>query len=447
MEDELFVLDSETNPFYCLQHFLIKINFEISKLKSDDPSAIDDFAQFLHEYTHYLQTFTTINGISALLSYIDKLLHMIVDITIDIASEKYNSKTIIEGYKNDFRMFYNRLFWARNPKKFITNSKKPVFVVQIIFNPIIKAQTREIFIYNPIDNLFYHVSTTMLRENMAMMANFSIRGIGQDAIMDHVKIFPTKERPYSCKYWLIFCYFIYTYPVITNVVKFTYYFCELALMSINTGIFIEKLLSDIDYLIKHEQYTDENEFFDKLLRSQIDYITRDRNIISRLIANMKLSLSKIIKGNSFYLPINKILELAERGLEYKEKKGTIYQNVMDKRWIDEMSLIFLSPIILQPNNVFSMLFDDNDYQNLLSILFGVTIVSDKILNNKNIFICPFYSEIPICKLSDAKIEEICTTRPFDIIAFPSGGCLFYNTALILGLLKKDELEKYIEKSQ
>jgi hypothetical protein len=249
MEDKLHTLDDKTNPFYCLEHFLIKINFEISKLKSDDPSVIENFAQFLHEYTHYLQTFTTINGIAALVSYIDKLLRMSIDIAINIASEKNQSKVIIKNYKDEFTKFYKRLFWIRNPKKFSIALCKPNFIVQIIFNPVLKKQSREVFLYNPIDGLFYHVSTTMLRENMAMMAYFSIRGIGQDSIMDHIKLFPTEERPYSCKYWLIFYYFLYTYPEISNVVKFTYYFCELALMIINTGVFIEKLLNDIKYLI------------------------------------------------------------------------------------------------------------------------------------------------------------------------------------------------------
>jgi len=445
MEDELQVLTEDTNPFYCLEHFPIKINFRLSNLSNANPSSIEDFAQFLHEYTHYLQTITTINGISALLSFVDKLLHMSIDIAIDIALGKDNSHLIIKSYKDEFKIFYNRLYWNKKPKKFPICSNKPIYIIQTVYNPILKKQSKEIFIYNTKDCLFHHVSTTMLRENMAMMANFSIRGIGQDSIMDHVTIYPTEDNPYNCKYWLIFNYFLYKYPQITNVVKFTYYFCELALMAINTGEFIEKLLNDIDDIMKNNKYKNENLFFDLLWKSQVGYITHNSDVVSSLIVNIKMSLSKIVNDNEFYFPIIRILELAESGLRYKQQNCiTIYNDIMDQIWVQKMSKIFLSPIILQPDGVFSMLFEDEEYQTLLGILFGVTIISDKIIRNESITYCPFLDEIPICKLSTSDINAICSEHPFDIPVFEKGGCLFYNTALILGLLKKDELEKYIE---
>jgi len=279
MDDKLPVLDEKTNPFYSLQHFIIRINFKINDLKNDDPNAIENFAIFLHEYTHYLQTYTTTNGISALLSYIDKLLHMTFDIAINIAMKRNRAKEIIKSYKDAFEVFNKRLNWDRKTRKFPVSLTKPEYIVQTIYNPINRKDSKEIFIYNPTDNLFHHVSTTMLRENMAMMAYFSIRGIGQEAIMDHVKIYPTKENPYSCKYWLLFYYFLYSYPDIKNTVKFTYYFCELSLMVITTGEFIEKLLNDIKYLMKKEKYIDENIFFDKLWEMQIDIISKNGNVI------------------------------------------------------------------------------------------------------------------------------------------------------------------------
>ena len=445
MNDELPIIDEGTNPFFELQHFLIKINFKINNLRNDDPNAIEDFAQFLHEYTHYLQIVTTTNGISALLSYIDKIIRMGIEIGINIVTKEKQAKEIIGKYKEEFKKFNNQLYWFRKKIHIKVSYTIPKFIVKPIYNPIIKKQSREVFIYNPIDDFFHHVSTTMLRENMALMANFSIRGIGQDAVMDHVKINPSKEKPYSCKYWLLFSYFLYTYPDIKNVVKFTYFFCELALMAITTGMFVEKLLNDIKHMMGKGIYTGERDFFDKLREMNIDKISQDGNLTFELINRIKLTLGKIIDENDFYKPINKLLELAENGLNYKKTRhATIFRNVMDMKWINEMSEMFLSPIIIQPNSDICMLFEDKEYQNLLCILFGVTIVSDKVIKNEAIFCCPFFCEIPICKLTTEEIEDICTSRPFDITVFPSGGCLFYNTALILGLLKDEELEKYIK---
>jgi len=435
MDDNLQVLTDKTNPFYCLEHFLLKINFQLSNLSNEKPDSIEDFAQFLHEYTHYLQTITTINGISSLVSYIDKLLHMTIDIAINIAMENDNSQSIIKSYEREFKIFYYRQFWNKPTKNFLVNSKTPFFIIQNVYNPIHKNQTREVYIYNIKDKLFYHVSTKMLRENMAMMAYFSIRGIGQDSIMDHVAIYPTEDKPYCCKYWLLFSYFFYKYPQIKNSIKFTYFFCELALMVINTGEFIEKLLNDIDEIIKTHKYDNENVFFDLLWKKQVDYISRNSDIVITLINTIKKSLSKIVNDNEFYLPILKILELAEAGIKYKQQNCmTIYDEKMDQKWVQKMAKIFYSPIIFQPNGIFSMLSEDEIYQNLLGILFGVTIISQKIIHNERIIYCPFLEEIPICKLSNSDIHEICATHPLDIPAFENGGCLLYNTALILGLL-------------
>jgi len=438
MEDELSIFEKR-NPFFSLRHFIIKINFNLSEFGNGDPNLVENHAQFIHEYTHYLQSITTINGISALLFYIDKLLNMSIEIGINIYQRGNQSREIIERYKDEFEKFYYRLYWSIKPKKFSITLTKPQFIKQTIYNPIIKEQSIEGFIYNPQDNFFHHVSTIMLRENMAMMAYFRFIGIDQDSVMDYLV-----DKPMNCKYWLIFYYFLHTYPEITNKIKFTYYFCELALMVINTGMFIEKLINDIEYLIKNDKYDNEENFFDKLWKMQINKISEDGNLMFKIIANIKLALNKIMDDNDIYKPIYKILELAEKGLQYKKKHGTIFQEDMNMNWVQKMAKIYLSPIIFQPYNVIAMLFDDNEYQNLLCILFGVTIISDKIIKHESIDCCPFLNEIPICKTTTNEIEEICSTHPLDITLFPTGGCLFYNTALILGLLKKDELEKYIK---
>jgi hypothetical protein len=310
MEEKLQVIDDNTYPFYCLEHFLIKINFQLSSLSNTDPNSIEDYAQLLHEYTHYLQTITTINGISTLLSFIDKFLRMSIEIAINIAQGNDNSHFIIKYYKDDFKIFNARLSWDKKSMSFPNRSGIPAYISHLVDNPILKKQSKEIFIYNSKDGLYYHVSTTMLRENMAMMAVFSIRGIGQDVIMDHVSIYPSIEKPYSCEYWLIFNYFFIRYPDITNLVKFTYYFCELALMVINTGEFIEKLLIDIDKIMTSNKYENENVFFNLLWKLQVEIITNNSNIITTLIKNIKKSIDNIVKDNEFYIPFIKILELA-----------------------------------------------------------------------------------------------------------------------------------------
>ena len=446
MVDNLYVFDKVTNPCYSLKHFLIKTNFELSELKNDNPSSIENYAVFLHEYTHYLQAFTTVNGLSVLLSYLDKIVRMTLDIGENILTNTTTAREINIRYKDDFSFVSKKLIWKREPRKIPYTNTKPNYFVINIDNPIFKQKTDEVFIYNIYDGLFYHVSTTMLRENMAMMAYFSIRNIGQDAIMDYVKINPSPQNPYNCKYWLLFNYFLYKYPQIKNVVKFTYFFCELSLMQINTGSFIKKLLADIDALLGRKNYTyvNENIFFEELFRKNIETINNDVIIIEKLINIIDEYINDLIKNYEFFSTIQKILKIAKTGIEYKKSNCTIYREIMDMRWICMMSELFFSPVIIQPNKIVSTINISQDYVNHLGLLFGISIIMDMITSKEILVECPFFNDIPICYLISERTINICSNNPFKITLFTDGGCLFYNSCLTLGLLPSKELEQYIK---
>jgi hypothetical protein len=445
MDDNLLLFEGEKNPFYSLQYFLIKLNFIFSELKNEDPNTIEKFAVFIHEYTHYLQTFTTINGLSALLSYIDEIISMTIEIGQNIITNKTLSIEIIKKYRSEYNAVDNILYWKKKSKKVICYDDKPKYFTQLIFNPIFKKQTEEVYIFNMKDGLFYHVSSLMLRENMAMMAYFKVRNIGQDSVMSHVNIYPSPETPYCCKYWLIFSYFLYKYPQINDVIKFTYYFCELALMRMDTGFLTKKLLQDIDFLLsrKEYQYINEIVFFEELFKKNVKIINDDVIAIEYLNNTIRDNIKKLMKIDTFYLSIDRLITLATKGIEYKKKYCTIYRDILDKRWVDTMSNIFLSPVILQPNKIVSTLHEDQNDIDLLGLLFGVSIIANDVDDNGKIYLCPFYEKIPICYLKTDKIDNICSNEPLKIKPFPKGGCPFYNSCLTLGLLPKDELMKYL----
>ena len=276
MSDNLWVYDYD-DPFYSLEDFLIKINFVMSDVKDED-----QLGEIIHEYTHYLQTLTTVNGLAALTVYLDLIVKITVDIYCNIVENNFDTKNVISKYKDDFKRRANRIYWGRKPIKLEGKRGKPFFIQKKLFNPIAKKQVDEIFFYNIHDEFLYHISTPVLRENMAMMAFFYSHGIGQDAIMDYVTL-----NNFNCKYWIIFSYFLHNYPQIKNIVIFTYYFCELALMDLLPGLFMYELLTEIEKILMNYRYDDEDTFFQLLSNKFQNRIKYGFLTINGTILNMK----------------------------------------------------------------------------------------------------------------------------------------------------------------
>jgi hypothetical protein len=139
-----------------------------------------------------------------------------------------------------------------------------------------------------------------------------------------------------------------------------------------------------------------------------------------------------------------MINLCEKGIDYRRNNGTIFRIILDGRWINNVAKVFLSPLIIQPEKNFSVLYDDERYADKFNLLFGVANVIQIFLHHEEIHCCPFYEDIPICKLysGNEEIENICISKPNTIPKFSDGGCLFYNTCLVLGLLSPEEYKKY-----
>ena len=455
MIDNLSIYGDSENPYFSLRNFAIKLSFNLSETWVVEPETIEKFAEFLHEYTHYLQVFTTINGLSAILQHIETQIKLIFKITTKLIQGNQDLYACIKENKENIETTQNILFWERNPRSHSDNLIPNYFVTEIA-NPILHMKTNEVFILNIIDHRYYHISTKVLRENMAMMANFYIRGIGSDAIMDHIKIFPSEEKPYSPKYWIIFSYFFYKYPIISNHVIFTFYFCELALMSINSGQMVVNLLSEIDKKLQSGKYTNENDFFILFfnLKSYLyDFFNNlyplfkseiNKNI--DILQQMQVTLNDFIKEKlneqEYFQSFQVVLELINRGINFKRENGTIFNNRLDNSWVMNKAQVFYSPIILDPKGHTSVIYNDIEYVQRISIVYGISIVTDLIQRDKGIASCPFYSTIPICECDKTGINHICEEDPLNIKPFKDGGCLFYNSCLVLGLLPFEELKKF-----
>jgi hypothetical protein len=440
MVDELSVFNGK-RAHYNFKHLWIKINSELKQISEPKPESIMQYAEFIHEYTHYLQSFTTINGISAMLSYFDAIANILDRIPGRIMNNTYDFKVLIDEEKSNLLKSHDRLYWECKYFPAKDNASKIKYCIRKIMNPIFNKETHEVFILDINDNNYYHISSRVLRENMAQMATFHVRGIGDDAIMDYVT---ANKLPY--KYWIIFSYFLYKYPQIENKVIFTYYFCEFVLLYQSTGEIMYNLLLETEDMYSTDRYRGVSCFdiLDELMikhRVEIDKNISDMDNLLQLIHNKYIFKSR---HGQFYSILNKLLNVLGKGLDYRKTNCTIFNanTIITGEWINNMCKIVKSPVIKESNNEFRVLFDDQDYVNEMYVFIAVTIIIDMYLNSESIFSCPFYEDIPICDEYKRGVETICKNDPFCIKKFQDGGCAFYNAALVLGILPMSELEKY-----
>jgi hypothetical protein len=446
MVDSLTMFDEENNPHYNFKHLLLKISFSLIDIQKPMPDSIIKYSEFIHEYTHYLQYFTTINGICAMLSYFEAIETLLAKIPSKVITRNMNLYRLVQEGKGAFLASRNRLYWEHDPIISQNNSKKVDYKIKEIFNPVFGCDMKEIFIFNINDQKYYHISTRVLRENMAQMATFYVRGIGEDAIMDYVN-----TNSLGFQYWIIFSYFLYNYPSIENKIFFTYFFCEFVLLFQETGELMYKLFPEINNKLADKNNFHRNSFqiFDELMMSHRQEIDSSISNIESFLKLVKNKYNIKSRYGQFYLILGKLLNILENGLEYRKNNCTIFNSttILTGEWVNIMCKIALSPVIKQKDGEFRVLFDDQDYVNELFVFFAVSILIEKHLNNKNIISCPFCKEIPICdEYKTRNIEELCLSNPFEIKKFNEGGCAFYNASLVLGILPNEELEKYLKKT-
>ena len=98
---ELDYFTTERRNNFNIFTFTLNLNFTINKMD------INQYSLFVHEYTHYLQSIGTVNGISLLFKYFSFVKDISKDITHKICSD--------EEYDTDFLDHlcgYNHIIWT-----------------------------------------------------------------------------------------------------------------------------------------------------------------------------------------------------------------------------------------------------------------------------------------------------------------------------------------------
>lgn len=425
-------LKIDGKPHFSLLSFYISLPFDISQIDNVKPKSIVDYAILLHEYTHYLQGFCTVYGVITLFKYFSVQHSIITNIVKSIVSKKSIDITFFESQKHEIDQINKIYFYDLS----ISDEKETPINTMVIIDkkhPVLVGANKEIFI--KLDNSYLlHISPRCLRETMAMMAYFNIRGIGQESAY----LFLDEENM-SPMYKGLYQYLYNNFPVIYDLIKFTYFLCELALQSEKPGILFEKL---INYLKSIKRYIGADDFF-------INFIKLNPQIkfdLNRIIEYIKIKINdinKLSKGLEYYTSISYYLNCCVNGLKYIELNNSIYNNLMDSQWLERMVVKFSSPVIISSISEDDICTLDNSRDiKELALLFAVSVMLEKYSSGEKFSKCPFIENIPICPLKNTRNEEQCNTDPYKTQLFNNGGCLFYNSNLILGMLPNEEIQKY-----
>jgi hypothetical protein len=291
-----------------------------------------------------------------------------------------------------------------------------------IIGPIDGLSKKLLFLADEIHHQWVPITRTAIRENMAKMAEWSIRKKAQKDILP-------QRNQLNPIYFVIFDH-IRKMALPYDNVKLTYFVCETALMSPKPEERLNDILSSLptnlsrtttfeeaimDFSAKmrfHEQNSLFLENLEKILRTEYDLFKS----ISSELAYMKI--------------INSIYDLMFAGLQYRRENMSLYTQTMDARWIEATAARLGSPLTREADGSTSLLHQkqenftfNSDY---IAVFFANNFVLDHMMTRDKVVTCPFFQDYPICG-AESKTEDICVIDPMSIRDRPEFiGCPLWN---------------------
>ena len=324
-----------------------------------------------HEYTHYLQNMTTINGFISLDKYIHVLLACFTKLGSDIVDPKtplksYSELQTLLGDKNIENIIRARMFgmdYDYLNKKYIfqnTNLNDYTLSEQEYLDPY--SGLLFIIPYIAVDGKNIPINETVIKENMALVN--SIIASPTYKKLSNADI--NEILSYEYKEYNVLFDFINHYLPNCDLLKLVYCICEI---SLNIQ-FSEKIIGNILRLIQEESIEIAKMQTDKiiyLIREAINYdkiffklysIIREQAIKATNALFNQFDFSK----NQFIGIIRKFYNFLSNGLEYRAKQKTFYVNRFTNNYIQELAAVIGSPVMyFHAENEYRGLSETPDY--------------------------------------------------------------------------------------
>ena len=307
-----------------------------------------------HEYTHYLQNMTTINGFVSLDKYIHVLLKSFRKLGSDpvdpkIPLKSYNEFQSVLGDKNIENILRSRtvgmeydsitkeyLFQATSFDDYIISEQE--YVDQYSKQPY-KIP------YIAIDGKNIPINETIIKENMALVNSIigspKYNQLTQNDI-DEILSFEHKE------YNVLFD-FINHYLPDCDLLKLVYCICELSL----NIIFSEQIMGNILRFIQRKSIELSKMNTEKIIfkiKEEINYdvlfskmfsIVNDQAIMKTTAYFSSFDFSK----NQFISIMKNFYDYLIKGIEYRATKKTLYENMLTNDYMQKLATVIGCPII------------------------------------------------------------------------------------------------------
>jgi len=357
-----------------------------------------------HEYTHYLQNMTTINGFISLDKYIHVLLTSFSKLGSDFVNPippliNYLESPSVLGDKNIGNIITSRLFGMN----FDHSANEYIFEDTDLDDYTISERehfdhySKSLFQipYIAIDGKNIPINETVIKENMALVN--SIIGNPEYEKLSNNDI--DEILSYKYKEYNIIFDFINHYLPECDPLKLVYCLCEISL----NIYFSEKVIGNILRLIQNEYIdlsTMKTDEIIHLIRTAINYDNTFLKLFS--IIHEKAIKETNSLFDSFDLSNNQFISIMKyfyyfltRGINYRASQKTLFVNKLTNDYIQELATVIGSPVIFFR--------DENEYRG-----FGKT--PDYFFNDfiylhgaLKVFTFLYYSNISTCPFNKGNI--------------------------------------------
>jgi hypothetical protein len=305
-----------------------------------------------HEYTHYLQNMTTINGFISM----DKYMKIFLKSFCKIGSDKQDPLLPLNRNMELLNMLGDQtienILNFRSIGMCYSNSeyifeKSDLDDYTIIYEDVYdhyagKLKRLPIMILN---GAKIPLNETVIKENMALMTSI-IGKVGRDTITDDEidEILNYGHMEYNA----IFDYLHNFYPE-RNIVKLVYCVCEIALNLYPSETSVGNIL---DYL-KAKYLAFANDSTEEILikiYKDFDYVNTKNKLIDRIFETTVIETQKLFSKfdyniNEFIGILNEFYNYILSGLKYRKINSSIYISRLTQNFIDNMTSTVGSPFL------------------------------------------------------------------------------------------------------
>jgi hypothetical protein len=389
------------------------------EIEIEGKTVLERTPTIFHEYTHYLQNMTTINGFISLDKYIHVLLRSFTKLGSDTVNPKIplNNYPVLQNVLGD-KNVGNILSCRSSGMDYDVLNKKYVFQDTDLEDYSVSEQDHMdhysgILLkipYIAIDGKNIPLNEITIKENMALV-NSIIGGNKNDKLTtDDIN----EILSYEYKEYNVLFDFINHYLPNCNLLKLVYCICEISL----NIYFSEQVMGNMLRLIQKEsEYLSEMET-DTIICLMRDAINYDEisgrlyNIIyeKAIIKTLELFDSFDLSENQFVYILKDFYCFLIKGIKYRSGQKTLYVNYLTDNYIQILTSIIGCPIIYFT--------EEKKWENLsrtpeyffkdFIYLHGALKIFMR-LYDSDIFVCPFFDS-NLCTVSK---NERCSSNCLD----------------------------------